>query len=52
VDPEFEVSIKESIRMIYARAQELENESKMKVQPVVTDEKEAEPIVDVKHEDS
>ena len=37
--------------MIYARASELENESKMRVQPA-TDEKEAEPIVDVKHEDS
>ena len=37
--------------MIYARASELENESKMRVQ-AASDEKEAEPIVDVKHEDS
>jgi hypothetical protein len=37
--------------MIYARASELDNESKMRVLPA-SDEKEAEPIVDVNHEDS
>lgn len=51
VEPEFEVNIRESIRMIYERAHQLENETKMRLQPVA-DEKVTEPIIDVKHEDS
>lgn len=51
VEPEYEVHIKETVKSIYQKAEVLENENKVIIQPK-NEEKDVEPIIDIKHEDS